>query len=72
MRARLIVTMVLFGLIVIFVLQNAATVEVQFLFWSASMPRALLIFLVMVTGMALGWVLRGIYRLTRQRGPDGT
>ena len=67
MRAHLILTLVLVGLVLIFILQNAATVEVQFLVWSASMPRALLIFLVLATGVALGWVLRGTYRLTRQR-----
>lgn len=72
MRTRLIVTLVLVGLTVIFVLQNAATVEVQFLVWSASMPRALLIFLVLATGIALGWVLRSIYRLTRQRASGDT
>jgi len=42
----------------IFVLQNVAVVEVQFLFWSARLSRALLIVFLIVVGALIGWFLR--------------
>lgn len=54
---RLVVGLVLAGLIVLFTLQNADVVELRFLFWVWSMPRAVMIFGVLATGILLGWLL---------------
>ncbi|MGB8275741.1 MAG: LapA family protein [Alphaproteobacteria bacterium] len=56
LRAVLIV--VLLGLLVIFVIQNVATAEVNFLFWSMSLPRAVLYFIMFVLGGLAGWLIR--------------
>ena len=45
---------VIIGLIVLFTLQNVATVEVSFLVWSITMPRAVLMFLVFAGGVLAG------------------
>ena len=57
---RLVVIFVLIGLIVVFTLQNTAPVSVEFLVWSLTLSRALLVFLLLVIGTALGWLLRSM------------
>jgi uncharacterized integral membrane protein len=54
---KLLAALALAGLVVIFVYQNAATVEVRFLAWEAAMSRSLLIFLVLAVGIMTGWLL---------------
>ena len=44
-------------LLVIFTIQNAEALEVNFLFWTLTMRRALLLFIVLVVGVLLGWAL---------------
>lgn len=53
----------IFGIImVIFIFQNIDIVEISFLFWSISISRALMIFLVLLMGILLGVILQGIHR----------
>ena len=65
-KLRLIFSLVLVSLVLVFALQNAATVEVRFLFWSLPLPRSLLIFFVLVIGVIAGWFLRGATRKARE------
>ena len=62
---RLILSTVLLAVVFAFALQNVATVEVKFLFWSASLPRSLLLFFVLAVGVIVGWVLRGVMHRAR-------
>jgi uncharacterized integral membrane protein len=57
MNFKLILIIILTSLVVIFITQNVAVVEVSFLLWSISMSRALLIFFLLVIGFILGWFL---------------
>lgn len=57
MHYKLAIVLILGGLALLFIFQNVAVVEIQFLIWSARMPRALLIVLVLATGMVIGWFL---------------
>ena len=54
--------MILIGLVVVFIIQNVAVVEIQFLFWSVSMSRSLLIFCLLAIGVAIGWFLQGHFK----------
>ena len=54
---RLVASLVLIGLIVLFVSQNTAVVEIRFLIWKLSMSRALMIFFTLATGILAGWLL---------------
>jgi len=57
------VTGIVFGiLMVIFIFQNIDIVVINFLFWSLSISRALMIFLVFLMGIVLGTILRSISR----------
>ena len=62
MNAKLIVGIILAGMAVLFIFQNAMPVELTFLFWTLSMSRALLMFLILSVGVILGWLLHGSFR----------
>ena len=66
-RSRLIVSLVLVAIMVIFTLQNTQVVEVRLLFWKLSMSRVLLIFLLLAVGAVLGWMASGAYRHRMRR-----
>ena len=57
MHYKLIVILSLAGLAVLFIIQNVAVVEIQFLFWSTRMSRSLLMFLLLAIGIIMGWFL---------------
>lgn len=59
MNYKLISIVVLAGLVLLFIIQNVAVVEIQFLFWSARLSRSLLMFLVLAVGMVIGWFGHG-------------
>lgn len=61
-KHRLIAALVLAGLILLFVLQNTAVVDIRILFWTVSMSRSLMFFILVVVGIAIGWFLRGHFR----------
>ena len=53
--------LVLLLLVVIFIVQNAAVVDIQFLFWKISMSRSLMIFFVLAIGIVIGWLTAGYF-----------
>ena len=57
----LILVVVLATFAVLFIVQNAAAVDVNFLFWTVSMSRSLLILFTLAIGFLLGWLLRSYY-----------
>lgn len=61
-QVRLWTTFSLLGLVVLFTLQNVAEVELSFLIWTFKMPRAVLVFAILVIGIVAGWILRGTGR----------
>jgi uncharacterized integral membrane protein len=65
-RNKLISILLLVGMALLFIFQNVATVEIQFLFWSTSMPRSLMILLILLTGMLIGWFLRSYLRYRKK------
>jgi len=58
MNYKLITTLVVLGLVVLFIVQNVAVVEIKFLFWSFSMSRSLLLFIVLALGILTGWLMK--------------
>ena len=59
-NVRLISALVLAALIVVFTLQNTSSVTVKLFVWSVTTSRALMLFVVLVIGIALGWLLRSL------------
>lgn len=56
MNAKLITALCLVLLIILFTIQNAEVVTIQFLFWKLSISRVLMIFFVFTIGVAVGWI----------------
>ncbi len=59
-HSKLVLALVLIGLVVLFAVQNYEVVQLRLLFWSVEMSRALLLFLVLATGIGLGWIVRSL------------
>ena len=62
MNYKMTLILILSGLVVLFIIQNSAVVEIQFLFWDTHMPRSLLMFLLLSIGVITGWFLHGYVR----------
>jgi uncharacterized integral membrane protein len=58
-NAKLTISLVLMMILVIFIIQNTAVMEVRFLFWTVAMSRALMLFLLVGVGIVCGWFLHG-------------
>lgn len=56
MQIKKISIFLLAGIMGVFIVQNMAIVEIQFLFWSFSLPRALTLFIVLSAGVLIGWL----------------
>ncbi len=59
MNYKMLLILILSGLAVLFIIQNVAVVEIQFLFWATQMPRSLLMFLLLAICIIIGWFLHG-------------
>ena len=57
-------------LVIIFSLQNAELLTVNFLFWSFELRRVIVLFLVLLIGFAIGWMFHGWPR-RRRSGQEG-
>jgi len=66
-NAKLLLVLVLLGLAILFIIQNVAVVEIQFLFWSMQLSRSLLMFLVLAVGILIGWFLHAFLKHRRAR-----
>ncbi len=52
------ISLVLAALTILFILQNIAVINISFLFWTFFISRSVLIFLVLLIGIVIGWLLR--------------
>jgi putative membrane protein len=59
---KLVFILILAGLAVLFIIQNVAVMEIQFLFWSIQMSRSLIIFFLLAIGIIIGWFLHSYFR----------
>lgn len=66
MKTKLFIAGGLILLVMIFAVQNAATVDIRLLFWDVAFPRSLLIFLMLMIGMIIGWSLRSVFRILKK------
>ena len=67
MSAKLILSLVAVGLVILFVVQNVGAVQIRFLFWSFSASGSLLFLLIFFVGIVVGWSWHGVlgWRKTR-------
>lgn len=68
--AKLILSMTVLGLLVVFTIQNVEIVQVHFLLWTLEIRRAFLLFVVLACGVLIGWWLHG-HRGSRRSADRG-
>jgi uncharacterized integral membrane protein len=66
-KVKFIIGIVIGILVVIFILQNTEVVEIGFLFWTISISRALMVFMVFIVGILLGAVLKGMGKKKKKK-----
>jgi uncharacterized integral membrane protein len=66
MKTKLTIASGLILLVMIFAVQNAATVDIRLLFWDVAFPRSLLIFMMLLIGVLIGWFLRSVFRTLKK------
>ena len=65
MKYKLILSIVMVGMEVLFIIQNVTVVDMKFLFWTLSMSRALLMSLILSVGIILGWLLHSYFKRSK-------
>jgi uncharacterized integral membrane protein len=66
--AKFIVGIIIGVLVIVFMVQNVQTVDIQFLTWTFQIQRAIMILIVFVVGIGIGWVVKSIgYRKKRKK-----
>lgn len=60
MQLKMILWGVIGVLLVIFIVQNVAVMDIKFLFWKMSMSRSLMMFFLVIIGIAIGWFWKGV------------
>ena len=65
---KMVLSLTGLALFLIFVIQNTEAVDVEFLFWSFQTRRAVLLFVVLAIGFAIGWILHGWPRRGLSKG----
>jgi len=66
--AKFIIGIIIGVLVIIFMVQNVQTVDIQFLTWTFQIQRAIMILIVFVVGIGIGWVVKSIgYRKKRKK-----
>jgi uncharacterized integral membrane protein len=66
MTSKLVIAAGLILLVMIFAVQNTATVNIRLLFWDVALPRSLLIFMMLLIGVVVGWFLRSVFRILKK------
>lgn len=67
MRRKTIAALILTALLLVIMLQNTQTVIIRFLFWEIILPQIILIFLVLVIGFLLGYIVSTLSASRRSR-----
>lgn len=62
-----ILAFVLIGASLLFIIQNMAVVEIQFLLWSFSLPRSVFLLLLLLVGFLVGWLWHGYLAHKKER-----
>jgi uncharacterized integral membrane protein len=62
MKIKLWISLILAFMVFIFITQNTETVDVSFLAWSVEMSLVLLVFIMLGSGLIIGWLLNSYVR----------
>lgn len=63
---KIIIISVLAVIMVIVIIQNVTPIKIHFLFWTFTMSRYLVLFLLFTIGFITGWLLRSQFLLRKK------
>ncbi|HDQ14294.1 MAG TPA: LapA family protein [Sediminispirochaeta sp.] len=63
---KFIVGIVIGALVIVFILTNAEIVDLRLYFWTVRISRAIMLLIVLGTGMVVGYILNGV-RISKMR-----
>jgi uncharacterized integral membrane protein len=66
MNGKLLLTLLLSGIVIMFVIQNMTIVHIRFFLWTLSVSGSLLFILLFTVGAVFGWLLHG-YSVHRKK-----
>lgn len=66
MNFKLISGLIIVCLILIFIIQNIAIVEIRLVFWTIEISLALLILILLSLGMVAGWLLNDYFKYRKK------
>jgi uncharacterized integral membrane protein len=72
MHIKLVFSLILAFLALLFVIQNVAVVEISFMIWTISMSRSLLIIFLLAIGILIGWLLHSYFMHRRNDSVQGS
>ena len=58
---KLIVSIIIAVLVIIFMFQNSETVQIHLFFWTISMSRAIMVSSLLIAGILIGWFLNSYF-----------
>ena len=58
---KLIASIIIAVLVIIFMFQNSETIQIHVFFWTISMSRAIMVFSLLVAGILIGWFLNSYF-----------
>ncbi len=67
MKVKLVISIILFSITVLFVYLNTDLVSIDYLAGSVDVSLALLVILAFAAGLAIGWLLNSYLRFSRNR-----
>jgi uncharacterized integral membrane protein len=67
---KIIIISVLAVIMIIVVIQNVTPIKIHFLFWTFTMSRYLVLFLLFTIGFITGWLLRSQSLLRKHGGNE--
>lgn len=70
MKIRNILTLILAVTATIFILQNAGSVDIRFLFWSTALSLSILLVMMVALGFLLGWFIHFLAVRTKNKEAD--
>ena len=67
MKVKLVISIILISIMVLFVYLNTGLVSINYLAGSVDVSLALLVLFAFVAGLAIGWLLNSYLRFSRNR-----
>ena len=67
MKIKIVAAFIILAFLILFIVQNVASVEIQFLAWSVKVSRALLLLIVLAVGILLGWIMNTVHHFQKRK-----